>query len=85
MKYRDHRGSLSESLATTREVNSLEDIVQHINDTYKEFGSEVQEIKFKDVGFDERTGWNTCHVLCRMKGQKNFTVEGMINGQLELT
>ena len=80
MRYRDHKGSLRESMKTERKVKSKSDIINHLNKMYKPFGAEIEEIKFKHVGMDERIGWETYYVLQRFKGNKDFTVAGMSDG-----
>lgn len=82
MKYRDHRGSLDDSMKTVIEVSSIDDIKNHLNEIWKPFGKEVDEIKFDYSWFDERTGWNTYFVLQRLKGETRFTVAGMSDGKL---
>ncbi|MCP4336985.1 MAG: hypothetical protein GY679_04030 [Mycoplasma sp.] len=77
MKYRDHRGSLSESMETEREVNSVDEIKEHLNKFYTQFGEEVEEVRFVHVGFDDRIGWDTYYVTQRLKREKEFTVAGM--------
>ena len=80
LKYRDHRGSLAESMETLIEVSNTDEIINHLNEFYKQFGETVAEIKFNHVGFDERINWDTYNVLYRLEGQKDFTVAGMTNG-----
>lgn len=80
MKYRDHRGSLTASMKTERRVNSIDEIKEHLNKSCKQFGKEVEEVKFEYVGFDNRIDWNTYYVIQRLKGEKNFTVAGMSDG-----
>jgi len=80
MKYRDHRGSLSDSMNTMRDVNSIDEIKQHLNEFYNPFGKEVVDIKFEKVGFDDRVNWDTYYVLQKLKGEKEFTIAGMSDG-----
>lgn len=82
MKYRDHKGSLDESLQTVIEVNSINEIKDHLNEFYNPFGLEVEEIKFKYTCMDNRIGWNTWYVLQRFEGEKSFSVAGMSDGIL---
>lgn len=82
MKYRDHRGNLADSMKTEREVNSIDEIKEHLNELYNQFGKEVDKIKFKHIGFDNRTGWDTYFVMQRLKGDKEFTVAGFSDGVL---
>ena len=80
MKYRDHRESLSDSMETEREVNSVDEIKEHLNKFCNQFGKEVEEIKFEHVGLDNRIDWDTYYVTKRFKGEKEFTVAGMSDG-----
>jgi len=80
MKYRDHRGSLADSMETVQEVSSIEEIKQHLNKFYNQFGKSVVEIKFKHVGIDDRIDWDTYYVLQRIEGESQFTVAGMSDG-----
>ena len=82
MKYRDHKGGLSASLETTREILSINELKEHLNSFFKHYGKEVEEIKFEHIGIDERTGWDTFYVLQRLKNESDFTIAGMSDGQL---
>ena len=81
MKYRDHRGNLLDSMATVQEVNSVEEIKQHLNKFFNQFGKSVGEIKFEYVCYDERVGWDTYFVLQRLEGEEDFTVAGTSDGK----
>jgi hypothetical protein len=80
MRYRHHRGGLEESLDTTVKVNSLEELLAHINKVWKPFGKIVEEIKFDYACMDDRTGWDTYYVLQRLQGEDRWTVAGMSDG-----
>jgi len=80
MKYRDHTGSLDESLKTQIDVECEQDIIDHLNKFYNEFGKEVEEIKMSHAGYDDRIGWDTHYVTHRLKGETVFNVAGMTNG-----
>lgn len=80
MKYRDHRGSLAESMDTVQEVSTIEEIKNHLNKFYNQIGHSVVEIKFVHVGMDDRINWDTYHVLQRLDGENHFTVAGMSDG-----
>ena len=60
--YRDHRGGLAEAMKTVREVKSLTEIKEHINQSW---GMEVEEIRVEPYGFDDRIGWDTHIVICK--------------------
>lgn len=82
MKYRDHKGGLSDSMETEQEVKSIDEIKEHLNKFFIPFGKKVEEIKFTHIGFDDRIGWDTYYVLQRLTGEKEFTVAGMSDGTL---
>jgi len=77
MRYRDHRGSLAESLSTTQTFNKIKDIMSYLNKRAYKYFKSVDIINFKYVGFDERCGWDTYYVSARFKGEREFYVVGM--------
>lgn len=83
IKYRDHKGSLDESLSTVQEFTSVDQIINHINKSYERSRDKVAEIKFQHIGLDEQTGWDTYYVLHRLDGNSFFSVAGMSDGCLE--
>jgi hypothetical protein len=84
MKYRDHTGSLSDSMETVQEVSTIEEIKEHLNNKFhKAFGQSVEEIKFQYACMDKRVNWDTYYVLQRLKGETDFTVAGMSDGYLK--
>lgn len=82
MKYRDHRGSLSESLLTIQEFETTDELINHLNKDYAPFNKEVEEIKFEYVGLDDRIGWDTYNVSLRLKDEISFFIAGMSDGEL---
>ena len=57
--YRDHRGSLADSLETVQEMSSFKQLQEHI---FKTMGP--GEITIKPYGYDKRVDWETfivCH------------------------
>jgi hypothetical protein len=83
MRYRHHRGGLDESLETTVEVNTLEELIAHINKDWEVWGKVVAEIKFDHVGMDERIGWDTYYVLQRFQEEDTWTVAGFSDGKFQ--
>jgi hypothetical protein len=83
MKFRHHRGGLEDSLKTTIEVKSLEELMVHLDAGWKCYGKAIEEIKFDYVGMDERIGWDTYYVLQRLQGEDQWTVAGMSDGVFE--
>jgi len=64
-------------MKTVQEVSTIEEIKQHLNVFYNQFGKSVEEIKFKYAGMDSRINWDTYYVLQRLEGETDFTVAGM--------
>tara|TARA_R110002012_G_scaffold250357_1_gene428125 strand:+ start:66263 stop:66505 length:243 start_codon:yes stop_codon:yes gene_type:complete len=79
MKYRDHQGGLKESMKTVREFSTINELKEH----FRQLGRIVEEVRFKHIGIDKRTGWNTYYVLQRLKGEYDFTVAGMSDSLLD--
>jgi hypothetical protein len=86
MLYRDHRGSLADSMDTVREFNTLDELQQYLSDewkhSYKGIDKKVEEIKIEYIGYDKRINWNTWHVSIRVTNEENFWVAGMLNGKV---
>lgn len=82
MKYREHRGTLSDSMETLQEFATIVQMEQHLNKFCDKIGKSVVEIRFKHVGMDNRIGWDTYYVLQRLEGGVDFTVVGMSDGCL---
>jgi hypothetical protein len=63
MLFRYHTGSLQESLKSTFEVSTLEELRNAIEKSYSiSIESEVKligELEFSEPIYDSRTGWNT--------------------------
>lgn len=83
MKYRDHRGTLEESLKTVQQFNTKDELISHLNSIYRQFNRTIAEIKFEHFGFDDRTQWDTYEVMQRLEGETHFTVAGMSDGIVE--
>lgn len=83
--YKDHAGSLKESMKTVQEVTCEADIINHLNGFLQAFGKEVEEIKFNHVGIDRRIGWDTYNVMYIVKGEHTFLVAGQTNGTFATT
>ncbi|KFL27629.1 hypothetical protein JP75_25210 [Devosia riboflavina] len=64
--FRLHRGSLADSMATARTINTKADLVKALD----EDGWPHGDIEVKPYGRDDRIGWNT-HIV---------TVDGMAAG-----
>jgi hypothetical protein len=69
MKYREHRGSLADSMETVIEVKSLRDLATKMN--YKGV------LSCKEYSQDHRIGWDTW-LIC----EDGFPI-GMSNGELK--
>lgn len=76
MRYRDHKGSLKESLKTTITVDAIKDLQSHL-ESQDIFNRKIETIKFEYIGFDYRIAWNSYYVLQKFKNADNFTVAGI--------
>lgn len=81
MQYRQNRRSLEESLKTTIEVDTLEELIYYINKHWQDFDREVEEIKFEHPIFDERVGWYSYYVMVKFKGHDRYIPVGMSDGK----
>jgi hypothetical protein len=73
--FRKHRGSLSESMTTVKEVKSLDDIYNYCE--LDKFGIS-NNLKIEYYGEDSRINWSTYIVT-----HKNYGVLGFTNKLLE--
>lgn len=81
--FRLHKGPLSESMKTVREVKSKQDILDYVylDDQFK--GKELEFVKIEPYCFDDRNKWDTYTVKCHFKGEINFEVVGYTNGPVD--
>lgn len=76
MRFREHRGGLSESLATTIELATKEQFISHIEKLARRIvPTDRITITFSQSSYDKRIGWDTYNVC--MEGQG---VLGMTDG-----
>jgi len=83
MKFREHRGSLSDAMETVVEVNGISDIATIINKSWDYFGKKVEQFKIEFYCYDERIDWETYIVTYRLSGEEQFYVAGFTNGLLK--
>lgn len=62
MKFREHRGQLSDSMATQVELKTKEEFYKHLNSIWNVYGVQVDEVKFDYIGFDKRINQETYYV-----------------------
>lgn len=82
--YRDHRGSLADSMKTVREYKSKSELISHLQselDKYFAGKYDCNKITIKPYGFDERIGWNTHMVHLQGYGVFGFT-NGPVKNEL---
>jgi hypothetical protein len=65
MKFREHRGGLDESLATTVELEPTKDALNaQLQQRYGEWWKfNEDDVSVKPYSFDVRIGWDT-HIVC---------------------
>jgi len=67
MKYRDHRGSLSDSMETVQEFDTFEDLKEYLEYKWRQMYYVVEQVKIEPYGFDERIDWDTHIVTVQLK------------------
>ena len=67
MKFRPHRGSLSEAMAEVVDLADKTALATHISSGLQDFGIALTEadIRVQPYGLDQRVGWDTHVVLMR--------------------
>jgi len=61
-KFREHRGSLLDSMDTVREFKTKQDLVDHLQKKLDQFGRgkyDVSKMTVEPYVFDHRIGWDT--------------------------
>jgi hypothetical protein len=77
MRFREHRGGLGASLATTTEIADKAAIVRHIHEVFLWPRVAVDDITFTPYGGDdERIGWKDVHAVL-LNGHIIGFVEGV--------
>ena len=76
MIYRQHRGGLEESMATSKQVDSLAHLVEIINENRMN-NICADDIQIRFICYDTRTEWDTYMVI--VDGRP----EGFTNGKFE--
>ena len=71
MLYREHRGSLEDSMKTIFSIKSTKKDLSQI------IGCNIEDIEVKEYGYDDRIGWNTFIVL--VKGIPVGFTDGDVN------
>ncbi len=62
---REHRGGLTESMATVKTFNTKEEMVNYFTKMWsKWYGRKVKITIDEQVTRDDRIGWNTQYILC---------------------
>lgn len=75
MKFRHHRGSLEESLKTTIECNSIEELSKILEETHDH---EIKSIKVKYYCHDSRIGKDLYMVTCSTGENETSWVAGFL-------
>ena len=74
--FREHRGSLEESLDTLIRVDTREELIEHIAKILKPYRLvKAEQVEFKNYGFDPRIEWQTLLVSVRDYGPVGFAME----------
>ena len=75
MKFREHRGGLTESMATVVDVDGKTALIALMRDRLKpyNFTFEDADLTVEPYVFDERIGWDTYIVSIKGYGVAGFT------------
>jgi hypothetical protein len=74
--FREHRGSLEESMATVTELESWTALVEYVIALVKPYRETTKDdVLLKWYGYDERVNWNTTLVLVKDYGVVGFAGE----------
>jgi hypothetical protein len=63
MKFRFHRGGYTESMATEVEVQSMQELRDHVVSKFS--AVTPTDIRFEHTVFDSRNGWDTWYVIAK--------------------
>jgi hypothetical protein len=77
MKFREHRGTLAESMETTVEVASLDELLAHLAPIVAPIALTAERIAIAPYAIDPRIGWDTYLVFIT-----GYGVAGFLNGPL---
>ena len=72
IKFRPHRGGLSESLAETKEFEGIDSMFSFIIEQHHGAFDKSDIVIDEDIRFDNRCGWNTQHVCVRRYFDKDY-------------
>ena len=76
VKYRPHRGALSDAMAEMKTFDSVEDMFRYIVEDWKVWGKpfDAGDLTITcDEGRDERIDWKECRYVCtRRMREKEF-------------
>jgi hypothetical protein len=75
MKYRDHRSTLSESMGTIQEFNSIDELRNYLTKVFN-WGI-IDQIKIKHYCYDRRINWDTYLVRFNFVNDPEFKIAGM--------
>ncbi len=88
MKYRDHKGSLSDSMETVIELSGKWELYHHLLNTlpivnfkgkrFRHSSFEINELEINKYVYDKRINWDTYIVIL-----KGFGVVGFTDGPAE--
>lgn len=72
-RFREHRGSLADSLETVVTLETRADLIAHLGRVLAPFKVTDQIVETRHYAFDDRIGWNTYIVVVHGHGPVGFT------------
>ena len=84
IKYRMHRGGLSESMETVTEVSSMKELICVVE---KQFDAKVVDLNIEFYGHDDRINWDSHIVTAKFDkegyGRHSYYPVGFTNGMIK--
>lgn len=75
IKYRPHKGGLSEAMEHYKEFNTIDEMKQHIVDYFDGMVKYEDIIIGEIIGEDDRIGWKACrHVCTKAFGSEKYPI-----------
>jgi hypothetical protein len=82
MKFREHRGSLEDSMKTVVTVTSMGSLKKIVKGMFPDLGK-IEEITIEKYSYDKRINWDTHSVNVKFLALKHKVIVGFTNGPIQ--
>jgi hypothetical protein len=82
MKFREHHGSLEDSMKTVVTVNSWNSLRKIVMGIFPDLGY-IEEITIEKYSYDKRIDWDTHSVNVKFSALKHKVIAGFTNGPIQ--